>query len=158
MHTLSLFLPKIAISHRIYIIYIEPIIINMANKKDKKRKDALKKKSIIDIYLSEDDRGYPNLRCTERWGVTTFRLSAMVIDCTLIDQQSRNGSRRNKISSASDKWMSSKSLWLPTLGATEIDDSKVGWWIRLRLKRRLRSPYFLSILRQHNITSSTLYL
>ena len=38
----------------------------MANKKDKKRKDALKKKSTIDLYLSEDDRGYPNLRCTER--------------------------------------------------------------------------------------------
>jgi len=100
----------------------------------------------------------PNLRFTERWGVTTFRLSAKVTDCISTDRPSRSGSRRNKISSASPIWRSSKSLWLPTLGVIEIDASKVGWWIRLRLVRRLRSPYFLSILRQHNITSSTLYL
>ena len=66
-----------------------------------------------------------NLRCTERWGVTTSRLSVKVTDCISIDRRSRNGSRRNKISSASPIWMSSRNLWLPTLGVIEIDDSSL---------------------------------
>ena len=87
-----------------------------------------------------------NQQCIEQWGVTTSRLSAKVTGCISIDRRSRNGSRRNKISSASPIWRSSKSLWHPTHGATEIDDSKVGWWIRLRLKRRTKSAFFLFIL------------
>ena len=47
---------------------------------------------------------YRTVRCH------AFRLSARATDYTLIDQPSRSGSRRNKISSVSDKWMSLKSL------------------------------------------------
>ena len=98
----------------------------------------------------------PNLRCTERWDTTTFRLSARVTVCTSTGRQSRSGSRGNKIESASPISRSSRSLWLPTRGDTEIDASEVVWWIRQRLTRRISPPFSLSIF-DRTITPLPLY-